>query len=67
MTIEFSVNVYVDGDIEYGDSFDTLEQAKQYFQEWVNNKDVEYSRLELTKEEVDEDGNITILKTIKVH
>ena len=65
MTIEFSVNVYVNGDIQYGDSFSTLEEAKQYLQKWINDRDRYYDKLELAKVEVDEDGDVTVLKIIK--
>ena len=65
MAIEFSVNVYVNGDIQYGDSFSTLEEAKQYLQKWINDKDRDYDKLELAKVEVDEDGDVTVLKIIK--
>lgn len=65
MTIEFSVNVYVNGDIQYGDSFSTLEQAKQYLQKWIDDKDRYYDRLVLEKVQVDEDGDVTVLKIIK--
>lgn len=65
MTIEFSVNVYVNGDIQYGDSFSTLEQAKQYLQKWIDDKDRYYDKLVLEKVQVDEDGDVTVLKIIK--
>lgn len=67
ITTEYSVQALKDNDIKYSSEFKSLEKAKEFYNKAINNEVWAYEELEilLTKESVDEDGNIEYEKTLK--
>jgi len=71
MQIDYSCDcINREGDITYGSEFDTLEEAlKQvnHYKELISNngEEDEHSHIEVSKNTIDEEGNIISHKVIK--
>lgn len=67
ITTEYSVQALKDNDIEYSSEFKSLEKAREFFSKAINNEiwTDENLEIKLTKQTVDDDGNILQDKTLK--
>lgn len=73
MTIDYACEcINKEGDVTYGAEFDTIDEAiKQvdHYRELIKNngEEDEHSHIEISKETVDEEGNILSHKVIKTY
>ena len=67
ITTEYSVQALKDNDIEYSSEFNSLEKAREFFSKAINNEiwTDENLEIKLTKQTIDDDGNILQDKTLK--